>query len=84
MGDAFVAAGKPSLDIVVKGTAPVARVNVIRDDQYVFSTEPRRREVSLRYVDDAPRPGPHYYYVRVEQADGNLAWGSPVWIALGK
>jgi hypothetical protein len=84
MGDAFVAAGKPSLDIVVKGTAPVARVHVIRDDQYVFSTEPRRREVSLRYVDDAPRPGPHYYYVRVEQADGNLAWGSPVWITLGK
>ena len=21
-----------------------------------------------------------YYYVRVEQADGNLAWASPLWI----
>jgi hypothetical protein len=33
-------------------------------------------------VDDDARPGQsHYYYVRVEQADGNLAWASPLWIS---
>lgn len=84
MGDAFVAAGKPTLDVVVKGTAPVANVHVIRDDQHVFSTSPNQREVTLRYTDDDARPGVHYYYVRVEQADGNLAWASPMWITLGK
>jgi hypothetical protein len=37
--------------------------------------------VSFRFVDDTAKPGEsHYYYVRVEQTDGNLAWGSPVWI----
>jgi hypothetical protein len=82
MGDAFVASGKPSLDIVVKGTAPVAKVHVIRDNAYVFSTEPKAREVKLRYTDDDAKAGTHYYYVRVEQADGNLAWGSPMWITV--
>ena len=46
-----------------------------------FSTEPNRRDVSLTYTDAAAEPGgAHYYYVRIQQADGNLAWGSPMWI----
>ena len=54
---------------------------MIRDDKYVFSTEPGEAAVKLRYADDDARPGQsHYYYVRVEQADGNLAWASPLWI----
>jgi hypothetical protein len=24
--------------------------------------------------------GEHYYYVRVEQEDGNVAWSSPIWV----
>ena len=38
-------------------------------------------EVKLRYTDmDAQKGKTSYYYVRIEQADGNLAWASPVWI----
>jgi hypothetical protein len=29
---------------------------------------------------DIPAGRTSYYYVRVEQADGNLAWASPMWI----
>ena len=25
-------------------------------------------------------PGTHYYYVRVIQADDNMAWASPIWV----
>jgi hypothetical protein len=84
MGDTFSASGKPSLAITVKGTAPVSKLHVIRDNTYVLSTEPNARDVSFRYTDDDARPGTHYYYVRVEQADGNLAWGSPMWVTVGK
>jgi hypothetical protein len=81
MGDSFDSAKRPTLDIVVHGTAPVAKVHVIRDNKYVYSAEPRSREVKLRYTDmDAPAGKTSYYYVRIEQADGNLAWGSPMWI----
>ncbi len=84
MGDTFTSAGKPRLSITVKGTAPVARVHVIRDNKYVLSTEPKARDVALTYSDDDAKVGTaHYYYVRVEQADGNLAWSSPMWITTG-
>jgi len=37
--------------------------------------------VTLHYTDmDAKQGKSSYYYVRVEQADGNLAWASPMWI----
>jgi len=35
----------------------------------------------LKYVDMEAKPGKtSYYYVRLEQKDGNLAWASPLWI----
>ncbi|MGK5027639.1 CehA/McbA family metallohydrolase [Janthinobacterium sp. RB2R34] len=27
-----------------------------------------------------PAPGPHFYYARVTQDDGNLLWSAPVWV----
>ena len=27
-----------------------------------------------------PTPGPHFYYARVTQDDGNLLWSAPVWV----
>jgi hypothetical protein len=81
MGDIFDTTEKPALEIAAVGTAPVAKLHVIRDNKYVFSTEPGTAQVKLHYADDDARPGQtHYYYVRVEQADGNLAWASPMWI----
>lgn len=82
MGDSFSTTEKPTLHIQAHGTAPIARLHVIRDNRYVFSTEPKQRQVNLRYTDDdAIKPDQtHYYYVRIEQADGNLAWSSPMWV----
>jgi hypothetical protein len=85
MGDTFETADRPTLQIVAHGTAPVARVDVVRDNTYVFSTEPNQRDVSLSYTDDNAEPGKaHYYYARIQQADGNLAWASPMWITQKK
>jgi hypothetical protein len=81
MGDSFSTARRPTLSIHVEGTAPIAKVHVIRDNKYVYSAEPKQRKVELRFTDMEAREGKtSYYYVRVEQADGNLAWASPMWI----
>jgi hypothetical protein len=81
MGDEFETAERPTLDIRVHGTAPVAELHIIRDNKYVYTTEPRERDVKRRFTDMAATPGKmHYYYVRIEQSDGNLAWASPMWI----
>ncbi|HTU92029.1 MAG TPA: hypothetical protein VMF69_18240 [Gemmataceae bacterium] len=81
MGDRFTSAQRPTLEIRVHGTGPIAKVHIIRDNKYVYSNEPKEQKVTLRYTDmDAKQGQSHYYYVRVEQADGNLAWASPMWI----
>jgi hypothetical protein len=81
-GDEFETAQRPTLEITVEGTTPIAKLHVIRDNKYVYSTEPKDREVKqLRYTDMDARSGKtSYYYVRVEQSDGNIAWASPMWI----
>jgi hypothetical protein len=82
MGEAFETARRPTLTIRAHGTADIARLHVIKNNKYVYSTEPGTKEVKeLRYTDmEASAGSTSYYYVRIEQADGNLAWASPLWI----
>ncbi len=85
MGDVFETDKPPTLKIAVQGTATVTKLHVIRDRRYVLTTEPGESRLEFRYTDEAARPGEsHYYYVRVEQADRNIAWASPMWITYKK
>ncbi|MFO0956083.1 MAG: hypothetical protein U0800_01305 [Isosphaeraceae bacterium] len=89
MGDTFTlpAGQRQTLQVRVEGTASISKLHVIRDNKYMLSTEPKTKTVSFRYTDEdaALEPGKvHYYYVRIEQADGNLAWASPMWITVAK
>jgi hypothetical protein len=68
--------------IEVKATCPndVAKVSICRGGAWVHAETPSSRAFSFTWTDaDAP-PGPKWYYVRVEQKDGELAWSSPVWL----
>jgi len=80
MGDEFKTDQPPTLQIKVIGTAKLAKVEVIKDSAVVHAFEPDKSEFQVKWTDDKPTPGTHYYYVRVQQADGELAWGSPLWI----
>jgi hypothetical protein len=81
MGDEFTADGPVTLTIRAHGTAPIARVDVIKDFVYVYSAEPHAPRVEFSWTDEERRPpGLSWYYVRVLQEDGQIAWGSPMWI----
>ncbi len=81
MGDIFDTVQPPKLEIKVLGTAPIAKISIIRDGKYVHVAEPKNEEAAVTFTDsDAPRGKTCYYYARVEQSDGNLAWLSPMWI----
>ena len=61
--------------------ASVAKVSIICNNKYVYTDAPKKAEVKLQYTDMEPEPGKtSFYYVRIEQTDGNLAWASPMWI----
>jgi hypothetical protein len=57
---------------------PIRQVVVLRDNQPVFRARPRGRRADFTWR-DKPAAGAHWYYVRVVQRDGELAWSSPVW-----
>jgi hypothetical protein len=83
MGDEFTTpTGTPvKLQVYVHGTRPIARVDVIKDFVYAYSTEPKAQKVSFEWTDDEKRgAGLSWYYVRAIQEDGQLAWASPIWV----
>jgi len=83
MGEEFSAASVPELRIRARGTSAISKVSIIRNSRYIAQQAPNSPEVSFSYRDAEPTPGLNYYYVRVEQANGHLAWSSPIWINLG-
>ena len=44
MGDEFSTAEAPELRVKLTGTAPFAKVHIIKDNKYVYSTEPGTRK----------------------------------------
>lgn len=83
MGEEFTVRGRPTIQVRLRGTAPFARVHIIRDGDYVHTAEPKCAEVDFQWTDMAAEPGPaRYYYVRGEQEDGELVWVSPMWITV--
>jgi hypothetical protein len=85
MGDE-VRTDKPGLDVVVLGTGPLARMEVLRDGEVVHTVKPEKNasEARFHWDDPSPRKGEKasYYYVRVEQQDGAMAWASPIWVTV--
>jgi hypothetical protein len=77
MGESFQGAVAP-LQVYVAGTAPIARVLVIKSNRIVYTAPGSGSEMRFTYTDQDPTPG--YYYVRVEQENGQLAWSSPIWV----
>jgi len=58
------------------GTAPIQKLELIRNNVTVYELSPNDTQASLEY--DLPEtPGRSNVYLRVTQADGHMAWSSP-------
>ena len=84
MGEAFAAAEPQRIRVRARGTDAISAIHLIRDAAYVYKAEPGRAEAEFEFIDAEAGPGDHWYYVRVEQADGELAWSSPIWVRQGE
>jgi hypothetical protein len=80
MGDIVESPGEPKLLVKALGTGAIRQIDVIRNNTYVHKVNPGSPAAEFEFVDRASTPGESYYYVRVEQADGQLAWSSPIWV----
>jgi hypothetical protein len=84
MGDE-VRASDVRFDVVVLGTNVLDTVEVIRNGAVVHTVQPAAGESRFSWRDPAAVRGDKasYYYVRVRQKNGQMAWGSPLWVSAG-
>jgi hypothetical protein len=80
MGEDCSATARAPIRIRARGTDDIAAIHLIRDAQYIYKAEPGGRQAELTFVDNEAVSGAHWYYVRVEQKDEELAWSSPIWV----
>jgi hypothetical protein len=80
MGDSFASSTPPRIEVQIKGSSPITRVELVRNNQYIFTREysDSARERTIDYKDEEVPPA--FYYVRVEQGSDQWAWTSPIWI----
>ena len=81
MGDIFTTSRRVRLHAKIIGTDVITRVDLIRNNTIVSpSLAAQEKEVAFQHEDLSPEPGTNWYYLRVMQKDGNIAWSSPVWV----
>jgi len=72
------------IEIIAAGTSNIERIDIIRNGITLSRREPGTLDCEVYYVDEEPLECPVYYYVKVVQKDGEMAWSSPIWINLKK
>jgi hypothetical protein len=80
MGDEFTTSEKPKITCWARGTDNIAKIEIIRDNEFIYMAQPGSIEHSFEFTDTKATPGEHYYYVRVIQENTAIAWASPIWV----
>jgi hypothetical protein len=80
MGDIFELREAPVLKVHVEATGAIDKVDVIKNNTFVHTARPNGAKADFEFRDSDSRPGESYYYVRVQQKEGQLAWSSPIWV----
>lgn len=98
MGSEIATASKPGLVVnrhisgYIAGTAPLKSVEIVRNGDVIHSFQPSDYYFDYHFDDmdsldkvtlDGQGKDPFaFYYLRVTQEDGNVAWSSPIWVDL--
>lgn len=72
-----------NLSVAVHGTDILQRMEIIRDGAEFATWLPDTLDFSASATDDSPLVGTSFYYLRVTQLDGEMAWSSPIWVTSG-
>jgi len=81
------------VSVKAEGTAPIEKVEIIRNGGVVYTHKKRNLSVEFQWEDRKPLPElaipPVYegdtpfvfYYCRLTQENGQMAWSSPIWFS---
>jgi hypothetical protein len=80
MGESFAARGAAPIRAFIRGTGALASVGLVKNNRAIYTKAGEGAEMNFTYTDAEARTGEAYYYIRVEQKDGQLGWSSPIWV----
>ena len=63
-----------------EGTDRIERIELIKNNRVIHVEPADRREVRFHFEDERINERYNYYYLRLIQVDGKMAWSSPVWV----
>jgi len=76
--------GRRKISLLVAGAALLERVEVLKNNEVLAIYEPGEFVLRTVVVDvQAGGSASEWYYLRVLQSDGEMAWSSPVWFERG-
>ena len=83
MGEEYQSNEAPHFLVKVIGTAPLESITLVKNNQDYVRMNGDGLELEFEYSKtERPQKGEtDYYYVRVIQQDGEMAWSSPIWIS---
>ena len=64
----------------VTGTNAIKQMDIVKNQKFVYTSRPGTKQSTFEFTDKEFDSAPAYYYLRVLQEDGQLAWSSPVWV----
>ena len=82
MGEEFTIKDQPEIEIIAAGTCELDRIDIIRDGEIVFTELLLEDTAKLKWKDASVTSGYHYYYVRLRQDDGHVAWSSAFFVTI--
>jgi len=81
MGEDVEVDAPPRFRVHVEGTGPLLDVEIVKDNQRVFARQPHQKTMDFEYRDtETPGEEASFYCLRVRQEDGEVGWGSPIWV----
>ena len=83
MGDEHRLTGagtRRTIRAAVNGTAPLEQITLVKNNVDLHRASPGSFDAELSWKDETEARTGDYYYLRVEQKDGAMAWSSPVWL----
>jgi len=76
---------KVNILIEVAGTNKFEKIEILKNNHIFYSCNPKEKMIKfLQCTDEKLNEGTSYYYVRVRQVDGEMAWSSPIWVTKEK
>jgi len=79
MGSEYKTQEAPFFEARVVGTGPIGRLDLVKNNLDVYTLVDQEQDVSFTWT-DAQFSSSAFYYLRITQDDGEMAWTSPIWI----